>query len=378
MKFCKNCLYPDTKQDLWFNEEGICAACIAHEDRLDINWTEREKEFLQIVKKYKTKDYYDCVVPVSGGKDSTYQAIKVRNLGLKPLCVCAETCSFTEIGQRNLNNLKNNGFDVITISTSKEVRSKLNKAGLEIVGDISWPEHVSIFTVPVTAAVNFNIPLIIWGENPQNEYGGPATNQENNILDRNWLEEFGGLIGLRVDDLVGYDGLREKDLSMFRYPNDLELKRVGVTGLFLGYYFPWEGYNNKLIAQSYGFESFGKVVEGHYVDYENLDNYQAGLHEYFMYLKFGYGRATAQASIDIRRGRVTREIAAKAVKELEGKYPNTFLGRDLKSVLHEIGLNVKDFEKYCDQFTNYSIFKTESDGSLMKDDYGNLIRKYDP
>lgn len=378
MKFCKNCLYPDTKQDLWFNEEGICAACIAHEDRLDINWTEREKEFLQIVKKYKTKDYYDCVVPVSGGKDSTYQAIKVRNLGLKPLCVCAETCSFTEIGQRNLNNLKNNGFDVITISTSKEVRSKLNKAGLEIVGDISWPEHVSIFTVPVTAAVNFNIPLIIWGENPQNEYGGPATNQENNILDRNWLEEFGGLIGLRVDDLVGYDGLREKDLSMFRYPNDKELKRVGVTGLFLGYYFPWEGYNNKLIAQSYGFESFGKVVEGHYVDYENLDNYQAGLHEYFMYLKFGYGRATAQASIDIRRGRVTREIAAKAVKELEGKYPNTFLGRDLKSVLHEIGLTVKDFEKYCDQFTNYSIFKTESDGSLMKDDYGNLIRKYDP
>ncbi len=378
MKFCKNCLYPDTKQDLWFNEEGICAACIAHEDRLDINWTEREKEFLQIVKKYKTKDYYDCVVPVSGGKDSTYQAIKVRNLGLKPLCVCAETCSFTEIGQRNLNNLKNNGFDVITISTSKEVRSKLNKAGLEIVGDISWPEHVSIFTVPVTAAVNFNIPLIIWGENPQNEYGGPATNQENNILDRNWLEEFGGLIGLRVDDLVGYDGLREKDLSMFRYPNDKELKRVGVTGLFLGYYFPWEGYNNKLIAQSYGFESFGKVVEGHYVDYENLDNYQAGLHEYFMYLKFGYGRATAQASIDIRRGRVTREIAAKAVKELEGKYPHTFLGRDLKSILHEIGLTVKDFEKYCDQFTNYSIFKTESDGSLMKDDYGNLIRKYDP
>lgn len=378
MKFCKNCLYPDTKQDLWFNEEGICAACLAHDDRLEIDWKEREKEFLEIIKKYKTKDYYDCVVPVSGGKDSTYQAIKVRNLGLKPLCVCAETCSFTEIGQRNLDNMKNNGFDVITISTSKEVRSKLNRAGLEIVGDISWPEHVSIFTVPVTAAVNYNIPLIIWGENPQNEYGGPATNQKNNVLDRNWLEEFGGLIGLRVDDLVGHEGLTEKDLSMFFYPTDKDLKRVGVTGLFLGYYFPWEGYNNKLIAQSYGFESYGRVVEGHYVDYENLDNYQAGLHEYFMYLKFGYGRATAQASIDIRRGRVTREIAAKAVKELEGKYPHTFLGRELKSILNEIGLSIEDFEKYCDQFTNYSIFETNSDGGLKHDKYGNLIRKYDP
>ena len=378
MKFCKNCLYPDTKQDLWFDSQGVCAACLAHENRSDIDWKEREKEFSKIIKKYKTKDYYDCVVPVSGGKDSTYQAIKLSNLGLKPLCVCAETCSFTEIGQRNLDNLKNNGFDVITISTSKEVRSKLNKAGLEIVGDISWPEHVSIFTVPVTAAVNYNIPLIVWGENPQNEYGGPATNQKNNVLDRNWLEEFGGLIGLRVDDMVGHDGLTKKDLSMFYYPTDKDLKRVGVTGLFLGYYFPWEGYNNKLIAQSYGFESYGKVVEGHYVDYENLDNYQAGLHEYFMYLKFGYGRATAQASIDIRRGRVTREIAAKAVKELEGKYPHTFLGRELKSILNEIGLSINDFEKYCDQFTNYSIFETNSDGSLKQDNYGNLIRKYDP
>ena len=108
--------------------------------------------------------------------------------------------------------------------------SKLNKAGLEIVGDISWPEHVSIFTVPVTAAVNYNIPLIVWGENPQNEYGGPATNQKNNVLDRNWLEEFGGLIGLRVDDMVGHDGLSKKDLSMF-YSKNISFKNLETTTL---------------------------------------------------------------------------------------------------------------------------------------------------
>jgi len=376
--YCNKCLYPETKQDLWFDKNGVCSACQSYDNRKDIDWDARKNELQLILDKYKKSEGYDCIIPVSGGKDSTYQILQIINLGMKPLGVIAETCDLSELGRINIDNLKRIGVDIIQYSTSKDVRQKLNRAGLELVGDISWPEHVSIFTVPIQVAVNFNIPLVIWGENPQNEYGGPAASQENSILDRAWLEEFGGLIGLRVDDMVGYEGLDYKDLSMFVYPDDSALNRVGVTGLFLGYYFPWEGYHNKLISQANGFRSYGKPVEGHFVDYENLDNYQAGLHEYLMYLKFGYGRATAQACMDVRRGRISRDFAAKAVTKLEGKYPVSFLGKKLEDILSDIGISKDKFDSICDQYTNYELFETKSNGELLKNLDGSPVRKYFP
>jgi N-acetyl sugar amidotransferase len=378
INYCKKCLYPETKQDLWFDSNGVCSACLAFDNRSEINWQSRKEELNKIVTKYKKDSGYDCIVPVSGGKDSTYQILQVLNLGLKPLAVIAETCDLSEIGQRNIDNLKSIGVDVIQYSTSKNTRGKLNRAGLELVGDISWPEHLSIYTTPVRIAVNFNIPLIIWGENPQNEFGGPAGSEDNNTVNRSWLEEFGGLIGLRIDDLVGFEGLELKDMTMFLYPDDSELKRVGVTGLFLGYYLPWEGYNNKLIAQANGFESYGKPVEGHFCDYENLDNCQAGLHEYLMYLKFGYGRATAQVCMDIRRGRVSREDAANAVIKLEGMYPISFLGKKLENILDDINMTKDQFDLICDQYTNYELFELNKDGELLKNPDGSPVRKYFP
>jgi N-acetyl sugar amidotransferase len=376
--YCSSCLYPETKQDLWFDEKGICSACLSFKNRSEIDWQERKKELESIVSKYKKDNGYDCIVPVSGGKDSTYQVLQVLNLGLKPLAIIAETCDLTDIGRRNIDNLKHIGVDVVQYSTSKEIRAKLNRAGLELVGDISWPEHVSIFTTPIQLAVKFNIPLVIWGENSQNEYGGPAASQENNILDRDWLEEFGGLIGLRVNDVVGFEGLELKDLEMFIYPEEEDLKSVGVTGLFIGYYIPWEGYNNKLIAQANGFESYGKPVEGAFVDYENLDNYQACLHEYLMYLKFGYGRATSQASMDIRRGRISRADAAKAVIKMEGMYPKTYLGKKIEDILGDIGLNKEQFDRICDQYTNYALFEIGNHGELLKNPDGSPVRKFFP
>jgi hypothetical protein len=123
------------------------------------------------------------------------------------------------------------------------------------VFDISWAEHVGIFTIPVRTAVQYNVPLIMWGENGQNEYGGPAVVAESNTLNRRWLEEFGGLLGLRVSDLVGTEGLTRQNLIPYYYPEDEELSRVGVTGLFLGYYVPWDGLSNVLVAQAFGFET---------------------------------------------------------------------------------------------------------------------------
>lgn len=250
MRYCKRCVMPDTKPDIHFDEQGVCNACRSFEKRKDTDWNAREEQLKEILNRYKSKNgkKWDCIVPVSGGKDSTYQVLTMLRLGMTPLCVTATTCDLSTIGRKNIENIKNLGVDYIEFSPNKIVRRKLNRIGLMEVGDISWPEHIGIFTIPIRVAVQYDIPLIIWGENSQNEYGGPASASENNYLNRRWLEEFGGLLGLRLSDLVGVEGIDEKHLIPYTYPTDDELKRVGATGLFLGYYLPWDGYTRKSVV----------------------------------------------------------------------------------------------------------------------------------
>lgn len=368
MKYCKNCVMPDTKPDLSFDSKGICNACNNFRNRTEVNWEERKKEFLEIISRHKTNDTWDCIIPVSGGKDSTYQVLTLLKLGINPLCVTSTTCDLSKVGEENIENIKNLGVDYLEFSPNPVVRKKLNKIGLEEVGDISWAEHVGIFTIPVQVAVNYKIPLIIWGENSQNEYGGPASQIDNNILDRNWLEEFGGLLGLRTRDFSDNHNINIKNLYPYQYPSDLKLKEVGITGLFLGHYFPWDGISNYLISKANGFKTSDRVISGSMVDYENLDNYQAGIHDYFKYLKFGFGRASDLASMHIRRGRLEREDAVIIVKERDGMYPFEYLDKSLENILDDIGMDIEEFDKICDRFTNKSIFETNEQGEILKDE----------
>jgi N-acetyl sugar amidotransferase len=376
LTYCSQCVMPDTKPDLFLDEQGVCNACRSYERRKEVDWKARECELHEILARYRSPSgsTWDCIVPVSGGKDSTYQVVRMLQLGLNPLCVTATTCDLSDLGRRNIENLKRLGVDYVEISPNPIVRAKLNRIGLTQVGDISWPEHVAIFTIPVRAAVQFNVPLIVWGENSQNEYGGPAAAADNNVLNRRWLEEFGGLLGMRVSDLIGIDGIAEKHLIPYTYPSDEELSRVGVTGLFLGHYMQWDGLANTLIAQANGFSSYEKVVEGSMVNYENLDNHQTGIHDYFKFLKFGFGRATDLACLHIRRGRLTRQDGLDAVRKLDGRFPWEYLGKSLEDILRPIGLTVDEFVRVCDKFTNKRIFKRDASGALMKDRFGNLTK----
>lgn len=380
MKFCKKCVMPDSKPDLVLDKEGVCNACRSFENRSTVDWEERKKELLTIVNRYRSngKSQWDCVVPVSGGKDSTYQVIRMLQLGLNPLCVTATTCHLTPLGKKNIHNLKALGVDHIQFSPNLAVRRKLNRIGLTQVGDISWPEHVGIFTIPVTVAVNYGIPLIVWGENPQNEYGGPAAGSKNNTLTRQWLEEFGGLLGLRVSDIVGLEGITERDLIPYQYPTEQQLKNSKVTGVFLGHYIPWDGYSNALISQGFGMETYPRAIEGSIVNYENLDNYQTGIHDYFKFLKFGFGRASDIASLHIRRGRITRQDGLQLVRKHDGRFPWSYLGLSLEKILEPLDLSVEEFTGICDKFTNKKLFKTDPRGNLIKDKYQNLIKLYEP
>jgi len=373
IKYCTHCVMPYTRPDLYLDEQGVCNACRAYESRNSVDWAQRHQELVTILERYqRDENNWDCIVPVSGGKDSTYQVVRMLQLGMNPLCVTSTTCDLSPIGRKNIENIKHLGVDYVEFSPNPLVRARLNSIGLTEVGDISWPEHVGIFTIPIRAAVQFNVPLIIWGENPQNEYGGPAAAAENNVLTRRWLEEFGGLLGLRVSDLSSTYGINPKHLLPYQYPSDEELQRIGVTGLFLGHYIPWDGLSNSLIAQANGFTTFDKAVEGSMVNYENLDNYQTGIHDYFKFLKFGFARATDIACLHTRRGRITRQDALEIVIARDGKFPWTYLGKSLKDIIEPLDLSVDEFIKICDRFTNKKIFKRDPSGALIKDKYGNL------
>jgi N-acetyl sugar amidotransferase len=374
MKYCVSCLLPDTKPDLYFNEAGECAACLAFKKRKDIDWAKRESEFRSILERQKRAERWDCIVPVSGGKDSTAQVLKILELGYNPLCVTSSTCDLSDIGRDNLNNIRNLGVDHIEYSPNPKVRAELNRLGLEEVGDISWPEHVGIFTIPIRASVDFGVPLIIWGENSQNEYGGPASKQESNVLNREWLEEFGGLLGLRVEDLATSYGFSSRDLILYTYPSDSELFKAGTTGLFLGHYFPWDGLSNAIVSGAFGFRAKDQHVEGSPVNYENLDNYQTGIHDYFKYLKYGFGRTTDIVSVHIRRGMLTRSQGLEIVRELDGNYPHTYLGKSLNEVIAKIGLTTDNFNFICNKFTNTELFRKSKKGDFERNLDGSPIK----
>jgi N-acetyl sugar amidotransferase len=377
IKFCKTCILPSTKPDLEFSKDYICQGCMSYESRKKVDWSKRSQEFKTILNNFKSKNNnYDCVIPVSGGKDSTFQVIKMLERNMNPLCVTAITDKLTDIGRHNLDNIKRLGVDHIEVSTDPTLRRKINKFTLETIGDISWAEHITIFTIPVRIACQLNIPLIIWGENSQNENGGPKKNENAIKLDRKWLEEFGGLLGLRTTDLNAILNIPHNKLIQYTYPSEEEIIKKNITGIFLGYFFPWDGYENYKIAKNRGFKTYDKDLEGSIVNYENLDNAQMRIHDYFKFLKFGYDRVTDWCCWHIRRGRLTRNDAIKINSDKSGKYPNEYMGYSLYEILKEIDCTIDEFNKICDNFTNKKLFKLNNEGELIKSEDGSLIPNF--
>jgi N-acetyl sugar amidotransferase len=377
MKYCIECIMPSTRPEQVFTD-GICDACVTKKKKhREIDWNQREKEFKQILDRYRGDgSWYDCIIPVSGGKDSCYQALTMRDeFGMNPLCVNHVPCELTEVGQKNLDFLRDQGFDLIQIGANRKSYRELVRIGFFKLGDCCWPEHIGIFTAPVRVAVQYKVPLLIWGENSQFEYGGPASHRENNYLDKNWLEQF-QMCGHRISDVV-HDGISINDVKIFHYPSDEEIKSIGVTGLFLGYYQKWDSVRNYEKVKSLGWSvNPDGPIEGAYNDIENLDcKWIGGLHDYMKFLKYGYGRATDQLCIEIRSGRMSRDEAIdKLAATTEGKLPWKYIP-DFCSYL---GISELEFHKCLESFTNKSIFARDSDGSLVRDGNGDVVRRFFP
>lgn len=374
LTYCTQCVMPNSKPDLSFNENGVCDACISSKRKELIDWDKRKKEFEKILEQYRSKNgnNYDCIIPVSGGKDSHYQTYVItKKYGLNPLLVCFEPTYQTPRGKKNLDNIGHFGCDVIYFKKNPIVYKKMVIEGFKRVGDNEWPNHIGIFTVPIQIAVKFNISLIIWGENSQLEYGGPEDASQREYLDRRWLEEFGGLLGNRVEDMLGVEGITKRDLLAYTYPNITELERVGVRGIFLGYHFKWDARNQTEIIKKYGFNiKDDGPIEGTYTHYENLDEATVGLHDYLKFVKYGFGRATDHACLDIRNGRITREEGMELVRTYDGKYPHY----GVKNFMEYSGMTKHEVDAVIDSFTNKQVFACDAHGNFSRDIAGNLIK----
>ena len=183
--------------------------------------------------------------------------------GYNPLCVTAPTDQLTPIGRRNIENLKKFGCDYIEFSVNPTIRKLINRYAFFQVGDIQWPEHVLIYTIPVRAAVMFQRPVIVWGECGQREYGaGRPEDAYLQYFDRRVLEEYGSMNGLRVSDLLNIDCVSEKDLFFYEYPSAEEVETLGLKGIYLDNYFKWDGISNVVISQSLGFETAPTNIRG--------------------------------------------------------------------------------------------------------------------
>lgn len=353
---CTRCLYPTTKPDLHFDTEGVCSACRSYERRPSIDWDSRKKALIDLLDRHNGR----CIVPSSGGKDSTAQVIKMLELGADVTVVTARTCHLTEIGRANIDNLARYAR-TIEVVPNMTVAAKLNRLGLELVGDISWREHVAIFTTPFRVAADLGINLLVYGENSQNQYGGPFGSDEAMQLTRRWRSEFGGFLGLRPDDLIGVDGITARDMADYQFPE------IGdkVEAHFLGQYIPWSSRENAQISARAGMR-YKAPCPANWLDEENQDNGQCGVHDHMMWRKFGYGRGCAQINMDIRDGLVTRERAFKWLRSHDGWFPFYYAGVGCNEMLERIGLDRHALYRIMDQFTNWQLFRrVEDDAAAM-------------
>lgn len=365
MKWCKRCVYPESAVNISFDENGVCSGCRVADERKEINWEERFEIFKKVVYSYKNKDgsNYDCIIPVSGGKDSHYQTYIIKKVfGLTPLLVTYNGHNYLDIGLENLENLKNTfGVDHIFFTPSRKTIIKMNRLGFKMAGDMNWHAHAGIATVPIIAAVKYRVPLIIWGEHSLD------LNGKNSLYD---LIEY--TARERKENLLrGYDwgdfieeteGIKAQDMLWCRYPSDEEIADVGVRGIYLGNYINWDANKQTEIMREHGFKDAPFAFERTYRRMSNLDDrYENGIHDLLKYVKFGYGRATDHASRDIRLGYMSRNEGIDMVR----KYDHV-VSKDLYYWLEYVKMSEDEFWSIADSFRDSRVWRKDN-GKWVKD-----------
>jgi N-acetyl sugar amidotransferase len=349
---------PDTRPNLVIGADGVCNACKAHRGRKAIDWAARERAFREVVARAKARTKsYDCLVPVSGGKDSTWQVVNCLEYGLTPLAVTWKTPARTAIGQRNLDNLVSLGVDHIDYQVNPKVEARFMLNAFERYGSTAIPMHLAIFNIPLSIAVKHAIPLVVWGENSAFEYGSPDEATSGLRLDGAWLERYGVAHGTTATDWVG-EGLSEKQLAAYFGPDADALEAQGINAVFLGYYLPWDPQTSRAVAVANGFQyDKGEARTGYY-DYADIDDDFISLHHWMKWYKFGFTRLFDNLALEIRNGRVSRDEALKIIRERGDDTPH----EDIDRFCRFSRITQKQFFDTAERFRNTDIWKRRADG----------------
>lgn len=370
IRWCTRCVYPSiSAAPMEFNEEGVCTGCQMAGVKSAISpaeWGRRRELLLKILEQYRSKDgsNYDCVIPVSGGKDSYFQAHVLKNeFGMRPLLVTYNGNNYTDVGWRNVHRMKEAlGLDHVFYSPSVEVVKKLNRLAFKIMGDMNWHAHVGITTLPIRVAAQFKVPLLIWGEHGYLDLCGQFSMDDFPEMSyRDRLEHFAR--SYEWNYMVGREGITSQDMIPYMYPSDQELYDLDVRGIYLGNYVYWEANEHtKLVIDKYGFEVSDEPFDRTYRRMSNLDDmHENGVHDYLKFIKFGYGRCTDHVCKDIRAGVMTREQGIELVRKMDHVKP-----RDLRRWLEYTGMSEDEFDSIADTFRDPRVWRKEN-GVWTKD-----------
>ena len=348
LKRCIKCTLPETYETIEFDKDGLCNMCSGHEFKKEsIDWQVRKKNLDELIEKYRGKYDYDCIVPFSGGKDSTYTLLYlIKEYNIKPLVVQFDHGFMRPtLTKNNERTFKELGVDVVKFTPNWKVVKKLMLEALKRKGDFCWHCHTGIFSFPMHMALKFETPLIFWGE-PSSEYTAyyDYKDDEVEMVDEKRFNRFVNL-GITAEDMYGMINTKEdpvdhRDLKFYKYPNFKDLKKLKYHSVCLGSYIPWDVRKNvELIKKELSWE--GAPVEGIPFDeypYEKIECFMQGVRDYIKYVKRGYSRVTQMTTLDIRNDRISRENAMKLIVKYEGKKPNA-----LKNFLEYVGLTEDEF-----------------------------------
>ena len=347
---CSRCLLPETHETIFFDEDGVCNVCRGIEiKKNEIDWSQKKHEFSLLLDKYRGKHDYDCIVPFSGGKDSTNTLLTlVKDFGLKPLVVSFDHGFMrpTVLSNRE-KTFKILGVDHLNFRPNWKIVQSLMRESLRRKGDFCWHCHTGIFAFPIRIAVKFEIPLVIWGE-PSSEYTAYYSYDEVEEVDERRFNRYINL-GINAEDMVGMlDGdISMRDLMPYTYPNVTELRKLGFRSVCLGSYLPWD-VKTQVNRINKELQWEGDQVEGvpSNFDYEKIECSMQGVRDYLKFVKRGYGRTSHLASIDIRNGRLSREEGTDMEKEHDGKRPAS-----LDLFLEHVGITESEFNKIASSHT---------------------------
>jgi len=360
VRYCKKCVMPDTRPRIVFDEEGVCNACRYAEKKKKIDWNKRKEQFKKILDGYRSKDptKYDCVIPASGGKDSTCIAYVMKHeYEMNPLAVTFAPVMYTDPGFKNSENFRKMGIDHVIFYPNRDVLRKLCRKMLVNYGDPFIPWVTGIYSTPLRIAINFKIPLVIYAECGEAEYGGSTEKDEDFEIHEEDLKKF-----VRTGDAKDWkypenwvnEDISLSDLNPYLFPNQEELDRAGVKPIYFAYFHPWHSYENyRFVKEKIGFNEVEGRIEGSYQNYSSIDDKMDGLYMHLMYLKFGFARATKDACKDIRDGRLTRDEAIELVRKYDGEFPR----RDLKEILEFLDMTEEELWEVLEKFRNKKLFE---------------------